>query len=47
MIKGSKVTFFCVDELVSNSDLCLVDSCHYDAMLEAENIVKGFEKPVE
>ena len=43
MIKGSKLTFFCVDKLVSNSELlCSLDFCHYEAMLEAENIVKSF-----
>ena len=43
-IKGNKLTFFCVDELFSNSELlCSVDFCHYDAMLEAQNIVKGFQ----
>ena len=43
-IKGDKLTFFCVDELFSNSELlCSVDFCRFIAMLEAQNIVKGFQ----
>ena len=43
-VKGNKLTCFCTDTLVSNSDLlCSVDISHYNAMLEAKNIVKGFQ----
>ena len=32
------------DKIVSSSDLlCLVDFCHYDAMLEEKNIIKAFQ----
>ena len=45
LVKGiRKLTCFCVDKLVSNSDLlCLADFYHYDAMLEAKHIVKSFQ----
>ena len=44
-VKGKKLTFFCVDELVSNLELlCSVDFCHFNAMLKAENI-KGLSNP--
>ena len=43
-VKGRKLTCFCIDTLVSNSDLlCSVDISHYNALLEAKNIVKGFQ----
>ena len=43
-VKGNKLTCFCVDTLVSNSDLlCSVDISRYNAMLEATNIVKGVQ----
>ena len=43
-VKGNKLTCFCIDTLVSNSDLlCSVDISHYNAMLEPKNIVKGFQ----
>ena len=43
-VKGIKLTCFCIDKLVSSSDLlCSVDFCHYDAMLEEKNIIKAFQ----
>ena len=45
-VKGNKITFFCADELVSNSELsCSVDYCHFTAMLEVENIGEGLSNP--
>ena len=42
--KGSKLTCFCIDKLVSSSELlCSVDFCHYEAMLEEKNIIKAFQ----
>ena len=46
MIRSRQVNLPCssVDKLVSISDLlCSVDFCHYDAMLEAKNIMKDFQ----
>ena len=43
-VKESKLTCFCIDKLVSSSDLlCAVDFSHYDAMLEEKNIIKAFQ----
>ena len=44
LVKGSKLTCFCIDKLVSSSDLlCSFDFCHYDAMLEEKNLIKAFQ----
>ena len=43
-VKGSKVTRFCIDKLVSSSDfLCSVNFCHYNAMLEEKKVIKAFQ----
>ena len=43
-VKESKPTCFCIDKVVSSSDLlCSVDFCYYYANLEEKNIIKAFQ----
>ena len=45
-VKGSKVRCFCIDTLVSSSDLlCSVDFCQYDEMFEEKKRHKGLSNP--
>jgi len=44
-VKGNKLTCFCIDTLVSNSELCSVDISHYNAYVGSEKLREGLSNP--